>query len=128
MAGRPTKCTPELTGKVAAALRAGLSIRGACRAVGINESTYYDWVNRGEESEAPFDAFAAEVGAALSDFEQACVTTVVTAIESGDTGAAMWALARRFSKDWGPSANVSRTEPADDGGGGSIVIIPVLSD
>jgi len=49
-AGRPTKCTPELTEQFAGYMAAGLYFEDACDLCGIGRRTAYDWLKWGEEA------------------------------------------------------------------------------
>jgi transposase-like protein len=51
---RPTKLTPELREKIAALVREGNYAGTAAVACGIAESTFYDWMRRGEGSKGGF--------------------------------------------------------------------------
>ena len=46
------KLTPEVSEKICEALEKGHSIKGACGHVGIHETTYYNWYNRGKEAKS----------------------------------------------------------------------------
>jgi hypothetical protein len=50
--GRPTKLTPERHRRIVEAIRAGCYAEVAARAAGIVPSTYYDWLQRGQNGEA----------------------------------------------------------------------------
>ena len=55
----------DLGGQLVGAMKAGLSLRDACRQVGVNENTARGWLRRGrQESEGPFADFAAAMEAA----------------------------------------------------------------
>jgi len=48
MAGRPTKISEELVENILAALREGISLRGACRLAGVNHSLVVNWLTEAE--------------------------------------------------------------------------------
>jgi hypothetical protein len=45
---RPTKCNVELANKLAIRLEQGIPTKYVCLEYGVNESTYYKWLRRGE--------------------------------------------------------------------------------
>lgn len=47
--GRPTKLTPELTGRIAAVVRDGNYLITACQICGISKQSFLNWMSRGEE-------------------------------------------------------------------------------
>lgn len=62
MAGRPTKLTPEVHERIVAYIRAGSYAWVAAEAAGVSKTTFYRWVQRGEqEHSGPYRAFADEV-------------------------------------------------------------------
>lgn len=71
--GRPTKCTPEVTGKVADAIRDGLYAESAATLAGIGERTYYSWMKRGEAGDEPYVQFRLAVKKAEAEAEAAGV-------------------------------------------------------
>ena len=46
--GRPTKLTPELREEIVELLKAGNYIKTACAVVGINKTTFYQWLKKGK--------------------------------------------------------------------------------
>lgn len=51
--GRPTLLTPEVQEQILAALAVGAAQAHAAECAGIGESTFYRWMERGEEEDAP---------------------------------------------------------------------------
>ena len=45
--GRPEKLTPKLQDDIVKVIRSGNYIETACAFVGINKTTFYDWLKRG---------------------------------------------------------------------------------
>lgn len=91
--GRPTKCTPEIIEKAAEYLQAGATIRIVCDALLINQSTYYDWMSRGEAGEEPFRTFSERAKQASSEGALSCLRYAASG-EKGWQGPA-WLLERR---------------------------------
>src|SRR5437762_7398959 len=55
--GRKTKLSPDLQKRLLDAMAAGNYIHTACAAVGIGESTYFKWLERGRAGESPYREF-----------------------------------------------------------------------
>lgn len=97
-----TKLTPELQERFCEAIENGDSILGACGYVGIDESTYYNWIKRANEakSRTKFVKFKECVdkakAKALHNFEQ-----VITSASMEHWQAAAWMLERRHPNLYG---------------------------
>ena len=75
--GRQTKLTPELQTKLCAYLAAGNYIATACKACGVSENTYRNWLKRGEhDSSGVFTAFVEAVKKAEGEAEARNVAIV----------------------------------------------------
>jgi|GEM_PF-556667 len=100
--GRPTKFTPEVTGKILTAIRAGNYIETAAAWAGVNKQTIYDWLRQGAAQEkGPFRDFSDSVGEALAHAEIADLQQVAEAAKKGNWQAAAWRLERRNPSRWG---------------------------
>ena len=98
---RPTKLTPETQAKIIKALDAGNYFETACGYAGIDKSTAYKWMQRGQQEKSGiyFDFFNA-VEKATADAETSMVAIIKLA--SRDTWqAAAWWLERRAPDRWG---------------------------
>ena len=108
--GRPTKISNEITHKIITAIRAGNYIETASAYAGINKSTLYDWLKRGErekqrvaqnhrykirKSEKPYVEFSNAVEKALAEAEVRDVAIIGKASEE-QWQAAAWRLERKF--------------------------------
>lgn len=107
---RPTLAAARRT-KLIAALKRGLSRKGACAAARLPRRTFYAWLEQGEPDpetgEYPDDFFgqlAADVAAAEAHVEDVDLKTIADASQEGNWQAAAWRLERRFPDDY------SRTE------------------
>ena len=106
--GRKTKLSPDLQKRLLAAIAAGNYIHTACAAVGIGESTYFKWLERGRAGESPYREFME----ALTRAEQEAVVSLVDLVRShavGDWRAAAFLLERRHKKDWGRHETIDAT-------------------
>jgi len=122
--GRPTKLTDDRQEKICEALRNGVTIKGACDLVGLDESTYYKWRNRGEDelrrveeghancrvrkSEERYVDFYEATTRAIADSERALVENIRRAADE-EWRAALELLRRRFSDRWSKRTNVDVT-------------------
>lgn len=113
--GRPIKLTPELQEELVKVIRAGNYIETACAYVGINKTTFYDWLKRGarekerlaknpnarpKKSEQPFVELSNAVEKALAQAEIRDVAIIGKAAEE-NWQAAAWRLERKFPERWG---------------------------
>jgi transposase len=102
---RPTKLTPEIQKKICDALNAGNYFEVACEYAGIDKSTGYQWMARGQgraknrPANAEFVEFVDAVQKATTDAEVRTVANWQKAIPE-DWRAAKDFLARRYPKRW----------------------------
>ena len=112
---RPTKLNKVVESKIISAIRAGNYIETAAAYAGINKSTLYDWLKRGErekqrvqktpggrirKKETPFVEFSNAVEKALAEAEVRDVAIIAKAAED-QWQAAAWRLERKFPDRWG---------------------------
>ena len=127
---RPTKLTPELQDEIIKVIRSGNYIETACAYVGINKSTFYDWLKRGarekdriaknprakvRKSEKPFVDFSNAIEKALAHAEIRDVAIIGKAAEE-NWQAAAWRLERKFPDRWGRKDKYSLEHSGKDGG------------
>ena len=105
---RPSRIHDEdLTAKIVGLLRAGNYLATAARAAGIDPSTVYRWIERGESDEehdvdSPYRSFAALAGVARAEAVAIRVQRIQMAGQEGDWRADTWWLERAHPKEWGP--------------------------
>lgn len=117
--GRKSKCTSEVVQHIANGLSSGNYARTVIAYLGISESAYYNWLDRGEreiarlqaveangggdpepaESERPYVELVEAVKKASALGEMSAVTAVRSAFRQ-DWKAAMTFLERRFPDRW----------------------------
>lgn len=127
---RPTKLTPELQDEIIKVIRSGNYIETACAYVGINKSTFYDWLKRGarekdrlaknprakvRKSEKPFVDFSNAIEKALAHAEIRDVAIIGKAAEE-NWQAAAWRLERKFPDRWGRKDKYALEHSGKDGG------------
>ena len=127
---RPTKLTPELQEDILKIIRSGNYIETACAFVGINKSTFYDWLKRGarekdrleknprariRKSEKIYVEFSNAVEKALAHAEIRDVAIIGKAAEE-NWKAAAWRLERKFPERWGRKEKYSLEHSGIAGG------------
>ncbi len=116
---RKTKLNPEVQQKICDALRAGNTRRASAAYIGIDHSTFYNWMNRGEnpelkkdgdpkKSELPFIDFFDAVTRAESECEVWHVANIKKQA-SGDWRASVEWLKRRKRDDWSEQQRIDHT-------------------
>jgi transposase-like protein len=101
--GRPSKFTPELQAEIIALIKMGNFVEVACSLVGINKSTFYDWMKKGEESNHPRNKYrkfqeAVEQAKAWSEARDVAIITKASVY---DWHAAAWKLTRQHPDKYG---------------------------
>jgi hypothetical protein len=107
--GRDTKLTPERSQKIVDAIRLGNYAVVACQLAGVDDSTFYRWMEKGEdklddhgkliEPDPLYRDFRESVRRAEAEAEALAVRTVVVASRS-DPNVAIKLLERRWPKRW----------------------------
>lgn len=113
MAGRPTKCTPELTEKICEYLASGCYVCTACQAVGISETTLGNWRARAAEGEEPYVTFVEATKEAEAKAELRALALVQKAMPENWAAAMTW-MERKFPARW---SRGERREVTGAGGG-----------
>lgn len=101
--GRPSKLTPELQAEIILLIRVGNFVETVCTTVGINKSTFYNWIKKGEQSNHPrnkYNIFQKSVKKAMAWSEAKDVANITKHSEN-DWRASAWKLSRKFPKKWG---------------------------
>ena len=116
--GRDTKLTKSRQEAIATMIENGHSITAACRSNGIGQSTFYDWMEWGEEGRDPiFSEFSDRIVRARGAGETQLVDDILDAArDKGDTRTLLSVLRSRYPESWGD---------ADAGGedGGDTVVV-----
>lgn len=74
--GRNIKLTPRLERKIIEYAKVGNFAKTICQVVGIDESTYYRWMQRAKAGEEPFFSFASRLERAKCVAEIALVMKI----------------------------------------------------
>lgn len=108
--GRPSKLTPELQKQICDLLTAGNFLETVCDFVGIDKTTAYEWIARGErgwqidigdgkEGSVNYVEFSHAVKKAMSQVEITTVNDVRRGVDNWQSRA--WWLERRHPDKWG---------------------------
>ncbi len=100
LSGRKTKLNKELTDEIVKRIRAGNYIKVACQAVGISQTSYFDWINKGEQGIEPYAEFLGAIKKAESEAHVHFVA-IIAAQASSQWQAAAWWLERKYPGQWG---------------------------
>lgn len=112
MAGRNTKLTPELQERLCSAISAGNYYEAACSYAGIDYTTFWGWMKRGEKAgKGVFFDFFKAIQKAQADSEVSIVANWKKQIPE-DWKAARDFLARRFPERWGPKETLTILQKA----------------
>jgi len=101
--GRPSKLTPELQAEIILLIKMGNFVEVACETVGINKSTFYDWIKKGKNSnhsKNKYRKFREAVVQAMAQSE-AMNVALITKQSKYNWRAAAWILSRRHPDKWG---------------------------
>ena len=118
--GRPTKLTKQRQENIAQMLESGQSVQAACRCNEIGVSTFYEWLDRGDDQEEGiFAEFSERVARARGAGEAKLVDELIeTCREKGDTRTMLSIIRSRYPESWGDA------EETDDGGSVNIHLSP----
>ena len=100
-AGRKCKLTPELQSKICKYIEDGNYAIHACQAVGIDESTFYDWLKRGDidvtdGKDTIFSQFVQSIKEAAAKAILKHVANIALVAEAGEWTASAWFLERKY--------------------------------
>jgi hypothetical protein len=105
MAGRKTRCVPEVTDKILNLIRTGNYRETACAAAGVAPQVMREWLRRGATGEEPYATFSRQMDEAEAQAESRHVLTITSASKD-DWRAAAWILSRKYNKRWGDKIQI----------------------
>lgn len=105
MAGRRLKLNDEMIDKIAGIIASGNYVKTACDIVGISETTYYDWMQKGKAGKKPYAKLSEAIKKAEAVAEAKRVQTILEASEE-QWQAAAWYLERRYPDRWGKKERI----------------------
>jgi hypothetical protein len=101
--GRPSKLTLELQAEMIVLFKAGNFVETTCGTVGIDKSTFYDWIKKGKNSNHPknkYRKFQEAVEQAMA-WSEARNVALITKLSEENWRAAAWMLSRKHPDKWG---------------------------
>lgn len=109
MAGRKSKLTKEVQNTICQALKAGNTRRASALYAGISETTFYDWLKKGEEKKRGlFPEFLEAVTRAENECEIFHVAILKKHAEKDWRASIAW-LERRRVDDWGKKEKIEHS-------------------
>lgn len=116
MTTKPTKLDQKLQDGIAILIRNGVTVEVAAQATGISESTFYAWMERGEQAQSgAFREFYEAIEQARGQSESLQVVRVSQAAQRGSWQAAAWLLERRHPERWAkPTGRKQKSGDNDD--------------
>lgn len=114
--GRKTKLTEKMIEEIAKHIELGMINKDVAQLVGISETTFYNWMNEGENSKDDnniFRKFYLKVKEAEAKAIKRNLAIIQRAANEGNWQAAAWFLERKRPEDWGRKDRVNIN--ADDG-------------
>lgn len=102
--GRPTRCVPEVTGKIIKAVRRGAHLEAAAYAAGVHPSTVYRWLADGQQDDTTPAGPADDTKRAFREFSEALTRArakaeldmVAAVVEDAKGGAVVKKLTRTW--------------------------------
>ena len=127
MVGRPTKCTPEMIERVCNLLEDGINIKTTCELVGINQTSFCAWRNRGEaaidehgdnpedipDRELCYVKFLKRTRRARAKSKATSLKAIRDAGNKGNWKAHKWFLEHCFGQEFGKKQQVDVTTDGD---------------
>lgn len=104
--GRKKKLTPEITSQICDLIEKGLPYNLLCGAVGINYSTFADWITKGEAGKNGYTEFSEAVNKSKATYALKCLKRVDDYADNGSIFCATWLLEKRFPKEFGKRENL----------------------
>jgi transposase len=103
MAGRKTKLTPQLIKNAERLLKGGNYVNTVCEYLGIGESTWYRWMEEGEQAQTGLKReFWESIKKAEAEAEIRLITDLQKiADEDRSWQAIAWMLERKYPSRWG---------------------------
>lgn len=105
--GRKTKLTPELTTKICDMLEKGMPIKLTCGAVGINDASFYGWMQKGEKGNKEYVEFFSRVNQSKAKAVEKYLDRLDNYAANGSVYATTWFLERRCPEEFGRRENLN---------------------
>src|SRR5438477_9666606 len=109
--GRRTLCTPQTMKALCKIIASACTIKTACEACSVSETSFHEWIRRGEAGEQPFAQFAASVTRARGRGKAALVASI---IDHPDWRAKLELLARVYPEEYGRTVERPIKAPSNE--------------
>lgn len=106
-AGRPTKMTEAVVGKLEYAFSKDFNVCEACDYAGIHRDSYYEWLKKSPE-------FSDRMEQAQTNLKRKAKMNIADKIEEGDTEVTKWFLERRAKNEYSVKQAVEVSGLADE--------------
>jgi len=111
-----------LTERIAKLIAEGNYVEVACSAVGIGKTTYYRWLQHGEQAQSGvYRDFWNAIKKAEAEAETKYTGVIRDAANEGNWTAAAWWLERRYPDRWGKRDKMELT--GKDGGAVTLKVV-----
>jgi predicted DNA-binding transcriptional regulator AlpA len=114
VAGRKTKLTADIQAAIVQALGVGAAHEHVCQFAGIDQATFYRWLQKGEAGLSPYREFCEAVKGAEGRAVVGWLAHIETAARAGNWQAAAWKLERRYGKLYGRQLADADAAPPPD--------------
>lgn len=101
-AGRPTKMTEEVVGKLECAFSKDFNVCEACDYAGIHRDSYYEWLKKDAE-------FSDRMEQAQTNLKRKAKINIADKIEEGNMDVTKWFLERRAKDEYSVKQSVEVT-------------------
>lgn len=101
------KITPEMIENLRDCIKLGMSYSATSAALNISEDTFYNYMRKGKEGQAPYAAFYGTVREAEAELMKDCLTRLRKVADTGNLLSIKFILERRFPKEWGKQDNIN---------------------
>lgn len=106
-AGRPTKMTEEVVGKLEYAFAKDFNVCEACDYAGIHRDSYYEWLKKCPE-------FSDRMEKAQTNLKRKAKINIADKIEEGDIDVTKWFLERRAKDEYSVKQSVEVSGIAEE--------------
>lgn len=118
-AGRETKLNREMIAEIANYIELGFTIKDTCEAVGIEQSTFFNWKNQGKRDKengikSEFLEFLESIKKGKHKIKQLMLSKIVQAADENWNAAAWW-LERKYPENYSLRPELRKTKTKNKG-------------
>ncbi len=97
---KPRAISQSKIDKICELIKQGNFVKQSCISVGVNYSTFRNYMERGRKGIRPYDKYYEQVQMAKAQAETDKVGILAKEMENGNVGVIQWWLARMFPNRW----------------------------